>query len=632
MKLYQGSAGQFIEDVTRNQIAEKLQFAFEGYYGHRVSPSEFNSWNNSLQFVKNVVEHNQLLDTMIVLEYELPYTNERIDCLFFGRGNDDRDNVVVLELKQWSAVETCDVEGNVITFVGGAKRMVPHPSLQVRGYHYLLKDFLAVFEEQPPTHLSSSVYLHNYPEVKDSALFAEYFSDVTLEFPVFTRPNFEALGEYLKERLAAGNGLEILNRFSTSSIRPSKRLVDVAKEMIQGQKAFSLIDEQIAANNTIIDRAKKCSKLKQKSVIIVQGGPGTGKSVIALNALAELLSKNLMVFHATGSKAFTETLRKIVGIRVNKLFKYFNSFTRHHDNEIDVLICDEAHRIRRTSNSRWTPASYRSDREQIDEIIGAAKVSIFFIDDAQGVRPDEIGSSELIRTTANKFNAEIFDFELKTQFRCSGSDGFLQWIDNTLAIRESANPFLTKTEKMEFKIFDTPHALYEEIKVKNSAKANSARLVAGFCWKWSDANPDGTLKKDVVIGDFAMTWEAKNEATRLAPGIPKAALWAYDPNGVDQIGSIYTIQGFEFDYVGVIFGPDLRYNPESKSWEGHPESSADGVVKRDKDRFMELVKNTYRVLLSRGMKGCYMYFMDENTRKYFESRIQSKEPEVVQVP
>ncbi|MCX6802807.1 MAG: DUF2075 domain-containing protein [Candidatus Diapherotrites archaeon] len=623
MRLYEGTTQQFIDDAVQNQIADKLAKAYEDYYGHRVSPSELGSWTNSLQFIKNLLERQKLLENGIILEYELPYTNERIDCILFGKDNKDSDNAIVIELKQWSQVEDCEIEGNVVTFLGYAKRMVPHPSQQVGGYHYLLKDFIAVFNEEPREDLFSCVYCHNYPKSPNSILFLPKFESLLKEFPVFTKDDFENLGKLLRSKLEKGQGMEILNRFATSNIKPSKKLMEHASNMIAGQKAFSLIDEQITANNTILDRAKKCSQLKHKSVIIVQGGPGTGKSVIALNVLAELLSKGKTVFHATGSAAFTGSLRKIVGPRAAKLFKYFNSFSNVKENELDVLICDEAHRIRETSNSRFTKKEFRSDVPQVEELIRIAKVSIFFIDDFQGVRPNEIGSSNLIRETAKKFNAELFDFELKTQFRCSGSDGYLNWLDNTLGVKDTANRTLTKNEKMEFKIFDSPHALYEAIKQKNAEKPNSARLVAGFCWPWSDSNPDGTLKKDVVIGDFQMTWEAKNEAKRLAPGIPLAKHWAVDPNGVNQVGSIYTIQGFEFEYVGVIFGKDLIYNPTTKDWVGHPESLADATVKRAKGQFTELVKKTYRVLLSRGMQGVYVYFLDKDTENFFRSRIES---------
>jgi hypothetical protein len=619
MKLYSGTSAQFTQDTVQNQIADKIQAAYTDYYGHRPSPSEYASWTNSLQFLKNTIEAAGLSDNMIILEYELPYSNCRIDCLIFGNG-DYGANVVLIELKQWSATRNSGVAGNVLTFVGGAERMQSHPALQVQSYQDHISDFIQTFEEQPPLGLSACVYLHNYAKKEDDALFAEEYESLVEKFPLFTKQDFAQFGDYLKTRLAKGNGLEIFNRFIQSSVRPSKKLLEHTKTMMHGQNMFHLIDEQLTANNAIIDRAKKASTLKRKSIIIVRGGPGTGKSVIALNVLSELLSKGLMVFHATGSSAFTKTLRKIVGTRVAKLFKFFDSFMKVQENQIDVLICDEAHRIRKTSSSRYRG---KSTLPQIEELLRAAKVCVFFIDDYQIVRPTEIGSVDLIKTAATKLNAEIFDFELKTQFRCSGSDGYLNWIDDVLGIRDTANKFLTANEKMEFKIFETPQALYEAIKLKNKQKSNSARLVAGFCWPWSDPNPDGTLKEDVVIGDFKMPWEAKEYAKKLAPGIPIAPLWAYDPAGVNQLGSIYTIQGFEFDYVGVIVGKDLIYDQDKKTWIGLSENSADPSVKRAKEDFVKYVKNVYRVLMTRGMKGCYVYFLDKNTENYFRSRLSN---------
>jgi hypothetical protein len=413
----------------------------------------------------------------------------------------------------------------------------------------------------------------------------------------------------------------VFNRFSSSRVGPTKKLLEHTSQMIKGQRVFNLLEDQLAAYYAILDRAKKATKLKTKCVILVRGGPGTGKSVIALNVIAELLSKGLTVYHATGSAAFTSTLKKIVGSRAASMFKYFISFTNFKENSIDVLVCDEAHRIRAKSVARYIPRAQRSDKPQVDELVEAAKVSVFFIDDYQVVRPYEQGSTELIRATARKHNAELFEFELKTQFRCSGSDGFLNWLDNALGVRETANRMLTKNEKMEFRIFDSPQALYSAIRRKNQEKPNSARMAAGFCWPWSNPNPDGTLKEDVVIGDFRMTWEAKNDM-KVAPGIPPAKLWAYDPQGVNQMGSIYTIQGFEFDYVGVVFGDDLAWNPITKRWVGKPENSADAAVKRDMVNFAKYAKNAYRVLLTRGMMGCYVYFMNKDTENYFRSLIQ----------
>jgi len=623
MRIYTGSVEQFVDDTIQNTITDKLREAFIEYYGRKPGASEARSWTNSLQFLKNALECSSPKDNMVVLEFELPYSTQRIDCILFGEGPDKSENVVLIELKQWEKVKDCEIEKNVLTWVGGREAMVPHPSYQVMGYHFYLKDFLNVFHENNPLDLYSCVYCHNYSKSIDRTLFLPKFQETLEQFPIYTKEDFQKLAGFLKSKLAAGKGLEIFNRFTASNIKPSKKLVDVASKMIEGQRVFNLIDEQLTANNTIVDRAKKCSKLKKKSVIIVKGGPGTGKSVIALNALSELLGKGYTVFHATGSAAFTKTLRKIVGTRAAGLFKYFNSFTKYKENQIDVLICDEAHRIRKTSDSRYTRKEDRTGTPQVEELMRTAKVSIYFVDDLQSVRPAEIGSTELIRETANKFGAEIFEFELKTQFRCSGSDGYLNWVDSTLGIRDTANRALTKNEKMQFEIFGSPQSLYEAVIKKNEEKPNSARLVAGFCWPWSDPNPDGTLKEDVVIDDFKMPWEGK-PGKKLAKGIPEAPLWAYDQNGANQIGCIYTIQGFEFDYVGIIFAKDLTYNPTNKKWVSHKEESSDSMIKKAKgEELTKYLKNVYRILMTRGMKGCYVHFMDKDTENYFKSRIEN---------
>ena len=620
MKLYAGTTEQFVQDILENKLADELKTAYQTYYYRLANPAEVASWTNSLQFVKNLVELAALKDNRIVVEYEPPYSNMRIDCMLFGKGDNQTQNVVLIELKQWTKVSDSEIENNVVTFVGGGNRPEAHPSIQVMGYDGYLRDYLKVFEESPPLNLTSICYCHNYSRSSD-VLFSLKFQEVLERYPLFAKEDVIKLADLLKLKLAGGQGLEVFNRFTSSPVGPSKKLLEHAKRMIEGQRAFNLVEDQITAYNTIVDRARKCTRLDRKSVIIVRGGPGTGKSLIALNAIGELGSRGIKVFHATGSAAFTSTLRKILGQRAGTLFKYFNSFSNTRENEIDVLVCDEAHRIRKTSNDRYTKRDERSDKPQVDELVASAKLSVFFIDDYQVVRPFEIGSTQLIKETAKRFGADVYEFELKTQFRCSGSDGYLNWLDNTLGVRETVNLILTSNEKMDFRIFEDPKTLHEAIRSRNLEKPNSARMVAGFCWPWSDPNPDGTLKEDVVIGDFRMTWEAKNEANRVAPGIPRAKFWAFDPKGVDQMGSIYTIQGFEFDYVGVVFAKDLMFDSVRKTWIGKPENSADASVKRDKENFLRYVRNAYRVLMTRGMLGCYVYFMEKDTEDYFRSRV-----------
>src|SRR3989338_1466469 len=618
MRLYEGSISEFREQVISNKIADTLANAYTKYYGKNIAPSEKNSWSNSLNYVKNALEYSKLNENKIVIEYELPYSSRRIDVILFGKGENKEDNVVLIELKQWSNenVEDCETEGNVIVNYGRFKKEQAHPSLQVEGYHYDIKDFMTIFEEKPNTELSSCAYCHNYSKQGKNVLYFTKFSLLLKRYPLFSKEDIKSLGEYLQKRLHNGSGMEVFNRFVTSPIKPSKRLLEHTKDMINKQQIFNLIDDQIAAYNAIMHKAKKLSILKKKSIIIVKGGPGTGKSVIALEVMGELLRQKRSVYHATGSSAFTNTLRKILGTRAAKQFLFFNSFTRHKENEIEVLICDEAHRIRKTSSNMYTPKEQRTNTPQIEELLRAAKLSIFFIDERQVVRPNEIGSIELIKDTAKQFGVaaeEIAEFELTTQFRCSGSDSFLQWIENSLEIRESEKQFLSKEDRMEFKIFDNPMELREAIENKNEEKKNCARIVAGFCWPWSQPKADGSLVNDVKIGNFEMPWERKDQFWK----------WATDNSGMEQVGTVYTAQGFEFDYIGVIFGNDLVYDKNKKTWIAKTENSCDTMTKRKNDKFVEHLKNIYRVLLSRAHKGCYVYFMDKDTEEYFRSKISN---------
>jgi DUF2075 family protein len=391
--------------------------------------------------------------------------------------------------------------------------------------------------------------------------------------------------------------------------------------MIRREPAYTLLDEQLVVFDRVLSEARGGLTSGRRRAIIVRGGPGTGKSVVAINLMATLLAEGHNAHYATGSKAFTETLRKVIGRRGEVQFKYFNSYTTADPGTVDVLIADEAHRIRETSADRYTPRERRPDRPQIRELLEATRLGVFFVDDHQVVRPNEIGSADYIRSHAQAAGCQVQEYELEAQFRCNGSDAFVNWINNTLGIRRTANVIWDRHEEFDFKIIDDPFALDAAIR-ERAAQGDTARLVAGFCWEWSAPDDHGYLKDDIVIGEYRRPWDARYDARKLAPGIPKASLWAYDPNGIEQIGCVYTAQGFEFDYVGVIFGPDLVYDPKSASWRGVREHSSDRVVKRSKEHFTDLVKNTYRVLLSRGIKGCYVYFMDEGTRNFFRSRME----------
>jgi hypothetical protein len=616
-------SSHFIRDTVHNQIAGKLKDAFFRHFRYHPSAAEITSWQNSLRAVSQIFEAANLKDHGVILEFQLPLTSRRLDCLICGRDDERCDNAVIIELKQWQQCTRSDSENLVTTWIGGAEREILHPSAQVGQYHRYLQDTHTAFFDGPhPIELSSCAYLHNYYPANDDILFSELFQPILKEFPTFIADDFEPLTNYLIKRLTVGEGLPVLQRIEESKYRPSKKLMEHVINVINGKPEYVLLDEQYVVYNKVLSCARKGFDDRRKTTIIIKGGPGTGKSVIAINLMSDLLSDELTALYATGSKAFTETLRKIIGIRGAALFKYFNSFGEADGSVVDVLICDEAHRIRETSNSRFTRRRSRSIRSQIQEILDASKVSVFFIDDKQGVRPDEIGSASYIQEQAKKNNCKVFEYQLEAQFRCAGSDGFVNWVNNTLGIERTANILWNEQDDFDFKIFSTPYALEAAIK-DTVRKGYSARVTAGFCWPWSRPNHDGTLIDDVQISDYHRPWNAKPDAGRLARGIPRASLWAYDPNGINQIGCIYTAQGFEFDYVGVIFGNDLIYDFESQAWKGQPEYSKDSQVRRSRSGFADLVKNTYRVLLSRGLKGCYVYFMDKDTERFVKSRMEA---------
>ncbi|MFI5143865.1 MAG: DNA/RNA helicase domain-containing protein, partial [Thermoanaerobaculales bacterium] len=214
----------------------------------------------------------------------------------------------------------------------------------------------------------------------------------------------------------------------------------------------------------------------------------------------------------------------------------------------------------------------------------------------------------------------LYEYELEAQFRCAGSDAFVGWVDNTLGVRRTANALWEHSDAFDFQIIGSAEELEARIREKVTVGA-TARLAAGFCWPWSKPRPDGTLVPDVVIGAWQRPWNAPSNKGRLAKGIPKKDFWASDPAGIEQVGCIYTAQGFEFDYIGVIFGRDLRYDPRSGTWIGDPSESGDRLVRGARANFVDLVKNTYRVLLTRGIRGCYVHFLDRDTEQFFRARI-----------
>jgi hypothetical protein len=624
MHLYRGTTQQFIGDATQARLAYLLADRFFDEFRYKPAQSEVHAWQNSLGAMAGVLQHADLTDQGILVELKLPLSSKRLDVMVTGSNPTTKhDHAVVVELKQWTDVGRSNITDCVTIDFGGRRRDHLHPSAQVRQYQRYLKDTHPAFYGDDGIDLDACAYLHNAKHDAGSPIYDTAFATLLATNPAFAGSQRDAFATFLDQRVAGPDEEnEILGRVAATAFKPHKRLLDHVARVIRNEPAFVLLDEQLVAYNAILDAVGQASGNQQEVVFLIEGGPGTGKSVIALNLVAELAERGLSTLHLTGSKAFTENLRKIVGGRAGALFKYFRDTATVTD-KLDVAILDEAHRIRTISTSRFTPAKARSGKAQIDDILDSSRVTVFFIDDLQVVRPGEVGSTDLIRESAAKRGIEVRDFRLEAQFRSNGSDSFIQWVDNTLELDRTPQVLWSMEDEFDFRIVGDVRELERLIRLR-AGEGSTARLVAGFCWPWSNPDDAGQLEPNVRVGEWAMPWNAKDGVGRLGPGIPKSDFWASDPGGIEQIGCVYTAQGFEFDYVGVIVGPDLVYRPMDGGWVGQPEQSHDRVVSRgvSSAEFSRYVKSTYRVLLTRGLRGCYVYFMDAPTRDFFLSRTE----------
>jgi len=597
------------------QLSELLAEHLRMSAGIGTSPAEHRSWDRSLPALAQDLVQAGLGELEMLIEYQLPLSSQRVDVIVAGQDRrTGADAYLVVELKQWSHAELFEDDPSLVLVehMHGPKL---HPALQAKGYCAYLADYVSVLRDNPHA-LHGVAYLHNAAKADVSDLYEQVHDD---QSRLFTQTTKGALVDYLRDRFAPGSGAGAADRFLSSDIRPSRQLLKVAAAEIKDQQQFVLVAEQRLAFELVLHAVDHAHQQDSKSVVIVTGGPGSGKSVIALALLGELSRLDRPVLHATGSQSFTQTMRRHVGkgsVQVKSMFKYFNNFTDARRNGLDVLICDEAHRIREVSANRFTPAGQRTGRPQVDELLDAARVPVFLLDEHQVVRPGEIGTVEEIARHAAAKGLAVQHVQLDAQFRCGGSRKYEDWVLALLGLDGRHPVSWTGDDHFEVWVAASPNEL--EVVLRNRLDAgHSARMTAGYCWRWS--NPDGDrLIPDVVIGDWSRPWNAKQD--RAVGDAPPSALWATLDGGFGQVGCVYTAQGFEYDWNGVIFGPDLIFRDGHlitvRSASKDPALLKRGVTDAQADR---LIRNTYKVLLTRAMMGSVLYSVDAQTQRFLAS-------------
>lgn len=599
-----------------NNIDGIILSAFEFATGRTTGKSEIQSWKNSLEYMERVLGDDEIpFDAGVAIEYHLPQTSKRIDFILTGQDSNRRESAILIELKQWQKAELTQSDAVVITRFKHGPVETLHPSYQAWSYKQLLEDFNQTVQEEH-IGLYPCAYLHNYEG--DGVITHPFYGEYLNKAPVFLKPDALKLQQFIKTHVRYGDTTRIMYRIEHGRIKPSKNLADELASMLRGNREFVLIDDQ----KVVFEKAKKLSQQASehaKKVLIVEGGPGTGKSVLAINLLVELGQQFLSQYVTRNSAPRLVYEARLTGhfrrTRISNMFSGSGSFHAVPPNTFHCLIVDEAHRL----NEKSGMFSHLGEN-QIKEIISASKLSVFFVDEDQKVTLKDIGDKEAIRNWGAKLGAEVVEANLESQFRCNGSNGYLAWLDNTLQIRETANEVLD-TREYDFRIVDSPAELHDLIRTKNK-KSNKARMVAGYCWDWiSKKDP---LLKDIVIGDYTATWNLETDGQA----------WIIKPDSVSEVGCIHTCQGLEVDYIGVIVGPDLIVRNGSvltrPAERSRMDKSIQGWKKLVKEDPMEgtarldaIIKNTYRTLMTRGQKGCYVYFVDEETRQFFAERMQA---------
>jgi DUF2075 family protein len=602
--IYLATREQFLQDVREQRIEEEVRERYIAVTGHKVAANEFRAWQNSLQCVGNVLQFEEIPPELgVAIEYRIHNTAKRIDLLLSGLNAAGAPSAVIVELKQWETVEPTDLDGVVRTFLGKGPRETTHPSYQAMSYGALLRGFnTAVVEHN--IELQPCAYLHNC--IDGSGITDARYQPYLEQAPVFLRRDNAAMAAFLHRCLEVGDRGRTIERIRDGKAKPSQQLADAVERMLRGNVEFVLIDEQKVVFEKALDLAGRLREGRH-CVLLVQGGPGTGKSVVAVNLLARLLGMGLNARYVSKNAAPRAVYRaKLTGSlqkgEYDNLFCGSACFVGCLQGYYDALIVDESHRL-------MTKTIYDKNGEnQIKEIIHASKLTVFFLDEDQRVTFDDIGSTAEVEKWCQFHESELHRETLPSQFRCSGSDGYLAWLDQTLGIHDTANERLDQGG-YDFRVFEDPEDLHEAIRQANYG--NQARMVAGYCWSWASKYHPSAWDITIEPYGYQARWNLSKDGS----------VWIMKPGTVEEVGCIHTCQGLELETIGVIIGPDLafrdgqvvtvptaraRTDQSLKGYKVGLKIDPQGIrLKAD-----AVIRNTYRTLMTRGTKACWVFACD----------------------
>lgn len=611
MIAYSETLKNFYSHVNQNIIEQMIVKKL----GFNVGESEKRSFRNSLPAIANALRNTNIPDDVqVALEYKIPLTNRRIDFMIAGADEFGKDHIVICELKQWDEVKHTDMDD--IVLVKGQEHV--HPSWQAYTYGSTIANFNE-YVEKNDVEINTCTFLHNYKREYVDELCHEIYNEGLSKAEPFISDQYVDLSKFVSKYIKCKSNKDLLFEVENGKIKPSKMLADSLASMLNGNKEYELLNEQRIVFSNLLKAIKDNLKENKKQVFIVRGGAGTGKSLICIQLLADLIkNKGLKTFYVTKSgyvreNYFSKLTKNVPQYSfLRTLFKGSSSFINSINNEFDVLIVDEAHRLTEKTKQSW----FYKGENQIKEIIHASKTSIFFIDETQNIDIKDFGTIENIIKYAKELNAEVHcedKFILKSQFRCNGSDDYIAWLESVLYNKEYIPSGLLVD--YDIQVIDDIMEFKNLIIDKNSKGTSPSRILSGDVFEWKSMNDKSAI--DIVIGDFYAQWN-------------KTKAFATDPRSINEVGCIHTSQGMEFEYVGLIVANDLIYRNGKilTDYTKHPDGAtefkrpnAKKVNLNDKDIIDKIIRNTYKVLFTRGQKGCYLYVMDIELREYLKNRI-----------
>ena len=624
MIVYNDTKSQFVLDVKGGDIEDKIKNSIRQKGLNAGRDKEYESWHNSMQFMRNIVDDNEIDDNVkIAIEYNIPLTSKRVDFIISGSDAMGNDNVVIVELKQWQEAEIVDDDMHycVKTNVGKQGNIVPHPSYQAYSYARIIYNNCQTIADNS-INLAPCAYLHNYKPEKKYVLEAPIYKEWTDEAPFFIKSQVAEFNAFVKKFVTKCSSRgDLLYYIDNGRIKPTKALQDTLVSMVEGNKEFVLLDEQIVIYDMCLKTMSQCLSDGKKRTIVIQGGPGTGKSVLAVNLLMEFLKRELNTSYVTKNSAPREAFISILThsnvkkmVEIKQLFRSPFNLASFPSNIYDCLIVDEAHRLVKKMYGDW------SGENQVKESINASLFTIFMLDEDQAVTTKDIGSVDEIRYWCNQLNSRMILNEstrLTSQFRCNGSGEYIQFVDQLLQRSDEYIDIDFAEMDYDFRVFDDPNKMRDELRKKNEIN-NKARMVAGYCYDWNVKNHRG--KYDIFLPNgFKAKWNLENDK-----------IWAINPKSFEEVGCIHTAQGLEFDYVGVFIGKDLYYDVSAekvktdKTAISKDDKSSGIRGLKDLGKARRLILNTYKTLLTRGQKGCYVYCEDKALADYIRQMLLSQ--------